>query len=304
MKNDTTTNQFAESLKKLYDSQNEREPGDLLGFSLNRFPKITEKIDGVQPGLYLIGAETNIGKTNVLINFFLDAIRGGKKGLFVSLDDPAETIINRLTALLMYITAAKKENSGIQLNRIKKRIDNPVVSELKNKAVDELISLAEHERFKVMDIAQIQTGNGLACTVTGLKPDIVMVDALYNLEIEAGVIGREEHILRANLLKKIATDNKLPVFTTAEIRKQTGTGKTKFRDSKNPPTLDDIMETVKFAYNADLVAMLYPKTWNETPLIFDIQKNKLAGFKGKINFIYNPVSAFLKEETGDSISLW
>ena len=41
---------------------------------MKKFKQLAEHISGVQPGFYLLGAETNVGKTAVLSNLCLDIL--------------------------------------------------------------------------------------------------------------------------------------------------------------------------------------------------------------------------------------
>ena len=87
-------------LSDKYDREKLRD-ADLLGYRLNKFPQIARNIDGVQPGFYLIGADTNIGKTAFATNLFLDVIASNTnvKGIYFSLDDNKNIILNRFLGI-------------------------------------------------------------------------------------------------------------------------------------------------------------------------------------------------------------
>ena len=79
----------------------------------------------------------------------------------------------------------------------------------------------------------------------------------------------------------------IPVIATAEFRKQ---GRDESSEGKKTRTINDIMETGKYGYNADLVILLTPKDLNnymsqDTPIIKAVfGKNKLESFKGTMEF--------------------
>jgi len=124
----------------------------------------------------------------------------------------------------------------------------------------------------------------------------VVIDALYNLDIGVMADQRKENIERANLLKALSNRYEIPVLCTGEFRKTEQKGK-----EDKPPTVDDLMETGKFAYNANLVLLIYPTSWeaydseDEPTLLMKYAKNKLSHFRGMQNLIFTRSTAQLKE---------
>ena len=68
--------QYEELLNQMYKRDMNREEGVPLGYRLTKFKDIEQNIDGVQPGLYMLDAETNIGKTTILCNLARDIMVG------------------------------------------------------------------------------------------------------------------------------------------------------------------------------------------------------------------------------------
>ena len=58
-----------------WKADDERKAGGLIGFKLDRFRELAEKLDGIQEGVYIVGAETNIGKTDFLADVLIDALK-------------------------------------------------------------------------------------------------------------------------------------------------------------------------------------------------------------------------------------
>lgn len=262
-------------------TEESRKKGDLLGLRLSHFSQIGKNIDGLQAGLYLIGGDPNTGKTALLTSLFLDAIQSEPDayGLFFSLDDTAGTIITRMVANL----------GGAEINQIQ----NPNAStkgggfnEMRREGYEELTRLAE-ERFNLFDTDQISDYERMiyyientARTMPGRKL-IIAVDGLHNLDTESQGDQRSANIDRANKIKAVVNKYSCPVMVTVELRK----GDTK-RAGDARPNLHDIMETGKYAYNANLVWML----WNENPKQLEQEasaifvtllyvKNKLSGHR-------------------------
>jgi len=221
--------------------------------------------------------------------------------VFASLDDDVGTILNRMAAIEAFKAFEPEPGetgeqyrraraAAIQINHLRRRIDDPRTRAAKDAAVSRITELVESGRLQLGDISNIQTHQDVESMIrraasNGMSP-LVVVDAVFNLSVGAEDLPtREANIQRANYVKALATRFDVPVLATAEIRKAPPGRE---RSADNPPRLDDIMESGKFAYNADCVAMLYPRDpdtfqGNETAeLVFDIQKNKWAGYKGRL----------------------
>ena len=124
-----------------YDREKLRD-ADLLGYRLNKFPQIARNIDGVQPGFYLIGADTNIGKTAFATNLFLDILdsNANVKGIYFSLDDNKNIILNRFLGI----------ESGLPLNKLQRKRDDLNDERLVKHAYEKLITLSNEERLFVL----------------------------------------------------------------------------------------------------------------------------------------------------------
>ena len=275
-------NPLAGHLKGKRDREKLREHGELLGYKLNSFPSLTKHIDGVQPGLYIIGAETNIGKTAFLTSVFLDLLDSNKevRGIYFSLDDNKDIIINRLLGI----------HTELPLNSLQKRQNKPHNQDKSDNAYNKLIAMSESGKLQILDITEvnhIDTLNSIIRQNAEQGPLFVAIDGLYNLEVNKAGGIREDNIERANKLKALVDTYRIPVLTTSEVRKRpSGEGK------KTRLTVDDLMETGKFGFNANLVWFLSPDNWEdfkegaEPTLVLDYGKNKLGPFKGtqKLNF--------------------
>jgi hypothetical protein len=64
---------LAQHLNLKYEKEKSRT-AELLGYKLNKFKQMAQHLDGVQPGFYILSAETNIGKTAVVTNLSLDLL--------------------------------------------------------------------------------------------------------------------------------------------------------------------------------------------------------------------------------------
>ena len=274
---------FEKYLEEKYQRDNKRENDELLGYRLDKFKEIAKKIDGIQPGFYLIGGETNKGKTAFSTNLFLDVLDNNPetKGIYFSLDDNKDIIIERFVSIL----------TGMYINEVKRKQEKVAKERKIVKAYEKLKDYARSGRLDIKDLSEITHIDSLETEIRKWEGDnlFVAIDGLYNLEIGKGYGGiREENIERAQKVKSLVDIYRLPIICTGELRKRTPS-----QSQKKTPTRDDLMETGKFAYNATVIWLLYPENieqFGETPepmLRLKFEKNKLSSFTGcqKLKFI-------------------
>jgi replicative DNA helicase len=272
---------FTSYLKQKYERDSMHRMQNFLGYDLTKLKTLATYLDGIQPGLYIIGAETNVGKTAFLTTLLLDVLQTNLnvRCIYFSLDDSKDVIINRLLAQL----------TAIDINDIQKayHLSENMRDMLNNFGYGRLIEWAESKRLNVVDMNDINSVQGIEYALEQERDNnmVICIDGIHNLSVDKnGSHGtREENIIRANALKSIADKYKIPVVTTAEVRK---------KDTKNSinsaPTIQDIMETSKFAYNAQVIMMLHPddvhsfKKNSESIVQLTIEKNKLSSFKGSL----------------------
>lgn len=266
---------LAERLQAQFDEEEKLADGDLLGYRLNTFKDIERRLDGIQAGLYILAAETNIGKTAFLCNLSLDILQSNPEVnvIYFSFDDSYKVISTRFRGIL----------SGLPLNTLRHKMSKEEY-EVKTKTNQTLLSWVTSGRLEIIDLAQINNMVELEIAIRqrAEKPLFVAIDGLYNVAIEKQKGGiREENIERANRLKAIVDTYELPLICTGEIRKKNTAQK------EAGITIDDLMETGKFAYNANLVWLLYKPVEEESDngnvqrLTLKYEKNKLSPFKGE-----------------------
>jgi replicative DNA helicase len=146
-----------------------------------------------------------------------------------------------------------------------------------------------------------QFENIISKTVREYKNTIVILDALYNLpQSQSFDFGREAHQERARALKQVVNRYSIPLIASSELRKPA-------RSSENSkPTMHDLPEARDYAYNADLVWLLYYntsvyKTYDEfkksdNPLLtLDFDKNKISSYRGTVNLRFNRFDTTMEE---------
>lgn len=270
---------FVNELLEQFEIDDNRVIGELIGYGMNKFSDIAAALDGIQPGFYHLAADTNIGKTAVYTNMALDILESNKDTtiLFFALDDSKKYAANRYLTIL----------SDLEFKQVKYGLNNLEEYEKDNliEGRESLIDLLKSKRLTIYDISDIQHIDQLEEEIKKYHHEdlVVMIDGLYNLEVSDGSKEgiRQENIERAQKVKRLVDTYRIPVFTTGEFRK-----KTKGEGENKKPTIDDLMETGKFAYNANVVWLLYPrdaklKNDPRVELVLEFAKNKISDFKGE-----------------------
>jgi len=277
-----------ESLREIIAKKKAKDlarEGEFLGYPLNGFPELCKNIDGLQPGYYMIAGDTNTGKTAFLVNLFLDIIESNDDlyGIYFSLDDSRNTILNRMLAVV----------SGIEINTVQK----PALIEKSKKprlsdAYEFFNELAD-DRFAIKNMDETRNIDQLEDQIKeGLKEHgkiFVMIDGLYNLDASGSMQGaREENIERANKIKALSTRYDIPVICSGEMRKFAKRGDAQNKKVNREPTIHDLMETGKFAYNSDLVLLLHTETPDSDDITIKLiyAKNKLSWFRASQELIF------------------
>jgi len=274
-----------------YEREFAKASSCLLGHALRRFSCLTRALNGLQQGLYIVGAETNIGKTAFMTNLFLDAIQSNDdvKGIYFSFDDNKDTIINRFLAIL----------TSLDINQVQspKSLTPLLGTTLLDIGYDYLKKLAQSNRLAIYDMNDVNNFEEVTNIIEQSKNNnlVVCIDGIYNLSTNVPINSiREDNIFRANKLKAFVDSYKIPVIATVEVRK---------KDSKYHhnlrPTMHDIMETSKFGYNAHVVFMLHPESIQEfkeqdnPSIIITVEKNKLSAFTGTHRFKFLKAKGYM-----------
>lgn len=282
---------YASELRVRFELDDNRDPNKPLGFPLTKFKQLSEYTDGIQPGFYHLAAESNIGKTAIFTNLALDLLETNSdvSVMYFSLDDSRRYTAYRFLSIL----------SQLHINKIQKPQIDPFNYNKIVEARDKFLNLVDSGRLMVKDLGDITHIDHLQTEITefsNLKKLVVFIDGLYNLEVNVssnqGI--RIENIERAQKVKEIVDTFKIPLLSTGELRK-----KMKNEGKKTKPTINDLMETGKYAYNANVVWLLsqlssQPIT-NIDTLALDFAKNKLSDFKGEQYLLFDRPTGTIRE---------
>lgn len=273
-----------------YDRDMSRDPNNLLGYDLTRFKKLAKNIDGIQSGFYVVAAEADTGKTACLCNLTLDLLDSNEDltGIYFSLNDNRDVILNRFVSI----------KTNIPLNQVQRPRQKAKYEKMLEGGYNYLTGLAKGRRLFIRDVSEIHGIEDLELEIKRRlnRKLFVVIDGLYNLDIGIDADQRKENIERANMLKALADTHRIPLVCTGELTRS------KDRKEKNkPPVIDDIMETGEFAYNANLILLLYPQNWEDYDnqdkpiLLMKYGKNKLSHTRGKDSLIFKRAFSQMEE---------
>lgn len=277
-------------LKDIYDKRN---PNEILGFKLNKFPFIESKLNGLRSGFYLIGADSNIGKTFWEINIALDVLLSNENVLilFFTLDDDETIILNRMLSNLANIDIDDVEIPA-NLDKEKQMSLEKAYSILRNHSENLFIIDSE----KVRTFSELEHFITLAKEKNKDKKLVVFVDAIFNIDVEESSLkeARSINIARANKFKALSNKMKIPLLCTIELIKNKG---------DETPQKKHIMESGKYVYNANLIWLLHTseqdQKLNESPITLIWIKNKLSGFKGTTGLTFLRNKGIILENEAD-----
>ena len=286
------------ALEKFFNhkSKNLNRTDKLLGFKLKRFKKILARTQGIQKGLYITAAGANEGKTALNINIAIDLIQSNPnaKILFYSFDDDYDIILNRFIAQL----AKTHINNVKAAGAMKPDIKTDILT-----AYDTVEEWCKNDQFDIKDRTEIRTINefekDILQSIQTNQNTIVFIDALHNLETAGGGSIRELNIDRAKKIKEIAMNFSLPIFATAEIRKQNNKPNTNILPTLS---LDDINESGKYGYEASFVISIVTKAKknihddDEKPILhLQVLKNKLNHDKRDLDIEFDSSTGIMTE---------
>jgi replicative DNA helicase len=216
-----------------------------------------------------------VAKTAFLSNLTLDLLDSNKDltGIFFSLDDNREVILNHLLSI----------KTGIPLNQVQRPQRMEKHKKILMEGYDYLTELALENRLFILDRSEIKNIDDLELEIKRRMnfKVFVAIDAFYNLGARHAGDDQDESLEKACRLKTLANSYQIPVICTGEL-----VGSKTRISADAPPSIHDLNENGKFAYNANLILMLYPQNWktyhkeNDPLLTLKYEKNKLSYFRG------------------------
>jgi len=287
---------------------------ELLGLHMG-WPILTEKMEGLQTGIYLVGGRSNIGKSSFCLQLGVNLAvfnKGKVLVLYFSIDDNRIKVIPRLLANFSNIEI------NILSNPVNRILQNTNLTEEQRELLEMKRDEAVHElrqlsaSFVIKDVGEGRSLEYMEKMIKIYKAIaknrqlVVFIDNLHKMTTTVDKKQvREKFTYISEGLKRISNVYDIPLVATVEIRKT--------QDLLAWPTEEDIKETVDLAYDADAVFMLH----NEYTILQDnaktkmfhvtdeglvlpvvglwARKNKTSDFKGRVYYKFHPSIAKVEE---------
>lgn len=280
----------------------------ILGYKLcEKFQSLQKRMDGIQKGMYLLGAISNVGKTSLLLNLARSLVKSNDNlhVIYFSIDDNFRKVYNRLLAIESGLTINVCGNIGQSIidNKdmtAKDRVNNADRVEEAKEKVDRLL-----ERFTLLDETD---GNSITVIrkiteeMAEHKKDLVIiVDNFHKIRSDKNYAdGKQKFTYLSEEMKALTNRHDIVTIMTVELRKL---------NHDNAPTPDDLKETVDLHYDSDVVWMLHSEHernkssekvvvegYKSYPIVdLSIPKNKNSDFKGSIELVLKPEYADYQE---------
>ncbi len=249
--NPTMTETWFENYDKV------RPAGIKTGFTL-----LDKEIGGIGlTDFVLLIGDTNVGKTNLLLNIVLSALRQGKKVLFYSLEMTAAQLQDRLIAIAGQYNAF----------------------DIRERAYTKAQLQTTVEQMKLLDLRMIDTGlvtstdivNDIINERTRRKIDLVAVDYLQRLNDPKGH-GENETQRIANMarrLKNAALSYEIPIITPVQVDKAS--------HKSGKIEVENVADSKVVANEADLALYIYQEEKRASASEVPVLETKLKVVKSR-----------------------
>lgn len=292
------------------------ERGKLGGLDWG-FEQLNTAFGGLNPGLILVAAQSNVGKSGFCMQLAQQISYSNREVteersrrafvIYFSLDDNFNELGPRFVAI----------DQKIPINVVKsprKFEDNHQWMERRQigmKRFEENVDyFAQFDANDGTDIEYIENQcKSIALEMAQIDPAfqlVIFIDNFHDItvrDINFGSNANAKYDYIADRLSKICTSFDCPIICTAELRKL---------NSNRRPTMEDIRESVKIVYEAKAIIMAYNEVglrgqqaqifWkrgdsNDNQPIFEakIDKNKYSSYKGRIFYEFIPEMSYFKE---------
>lgn len=283
------------------------------GYSFPKFPMMTQHLEGLDEGLYLVAGESNTGKSALMMNMVYDLCTNPNNklfGIYYSLDDTKYDIIPRIVAMDQSIPIGVVSKPQRYQNLIDNAEENSstFISYLEKRKLG-LEKLKDQKNcFKIEDGSRIKSAEDmfqhmkqLQLYVKAIDPEmniVVAIDAVDDIRFASKHFGSttDRHAEIARTIKEWSTELHIPIFGSRHL--------SKLRQNRRP-TLDDLKDSNEYVYEASVVwlvhndvsknkqgAQIYYQPENGTEklpvLEIDWAKNKKSSFKGRTYAYFIP----------------
>ena len=207
------------------------------------WPKLTETMNGLRPGLHVIAARPSVGKTSFAVNLMRFWCESGVRVLFCSLDMPRNEVMRRFIAEKSRVSVRKADFSPTQADM---ESMERAAAEMSGWPL-EIVETRDVDALRVRCMVEKQSN----------RLGVVVVDYLQLLHARA--LGREDAVEYARIsyvsdtLKRLANELQVPVVALAQLNREV----TKKDSQGRLPGLADLRGSGSIEQDAFTVTILH-----------------------------------------------
>lgn len=297
-----------------------------VGYKLPNFETVEKNLEGVEAGFYLFAAESNVGKSALMLNMMYDLCTYEENklfGIYYSLDDSKNEIIPRVIAMdqLIPISAASKPqryqdliNEGDEYSELYQDIlDKRNLGLQKLRECNNMFKIEDSNKIKSIEDLY-QHAKQLQIYIKAIDPEmniVIAIDSINDLKFSEQKFSSttEKHAEAAKTVKQWTVELDCIIMASTHLRKI---------NQNRRPSLDDLKESGEYVYEASLVWLLYNDVsknkqaakiyYNQEtrddkcPIMeLDWAKNKKSSYKGRTYCYFSPEYSKVVE-CGDDVN--
>lgn len=292
------------------------------GYKTPKFPMIAEKLEGIDSGLYLLPAESNAGKSAMMMNIVEDMVMCEENnlfGIYFSLDDSKHEIFPRIIAMREGVrigTVAKPQRAQKMIDEEhedSERLKDELLK--RDRGIENLkknankLMIVDSEKVSTIDEMReyIERVYNYIKAIDPNKNLVVAIDSIKDIRLDDHYNKRTANEASdevAKIVKHWTVEFDIPIFSSVHLRKLNGNRR---------PTLDDLKDSNVLVYEASVIWLLFNDVsknkqsakiyynsgdgnTEKLPVIeFDWAKNKKSSYKGRTFCYFSPEMSRAKE---------
>jgi replicative DNA helicase len=217
------------------------------------FKDLDKALNGIVPGLYVIGAISSLGKTTFVSQIADQMAIEGESVLFFSLEQSRFELVAKSISRETYKISPKEAKTSLNIMQAN-------FSEATYNAVENYSSYADKIRVIEgnfdMDVFKIREIVEMFIQKTHIKP-VVVIDYLQILKpINDKMTDKAQVDYNVSELKRISRDNDIPLFVICSFNRENYTSTVDFKSFKESGAIE---------YGADVVLGLQLSVINQLP---------------------------------------
>lgn len=216
-----------QDIREHYETVMARSHSELVGYRLDRFPRLCAQFDGVQSGYYFVAAKPFGMKTHFLLSLALDLVESNPlKLVFITLETPRKPLFDRLVALL----------GGLTLSEVRKRHVDENVNQRIFAATKDLLSLVKSNRLELWDDCSIRDDESLVRLLREELRDaqgrlVVCLDGIHHLKLRSRPDIPDVDERRSAVMLDLYKELDIPLFFSGDLPDGPGARRPYLRDA-------------------------------------------------------------------------